>query len=71
MTAEMAVQSGGMDWSHLDPFDRMVAATAIELACPLISRNRAFDGLESFSGWKGRFWSRETRGKSSSATSNE
>lgn len=55
-TAEMAVLSGGMEWAHRDPFDRMIAATAIELACPLISKDPAFDGLQGFSGWCGRIW---------------
>lgn len=39
-----------MDWNHRDPFDRMVAATAMELACPLISKEHAFDGLADFPG---------------------
>ena len=55
-TAEMAMLSGGMDWAHGDPFDRMVAATAIEPACPLISVDSAFDTLEAFPGWCGRIW---------------
>ena len=55
-TAETAILSGSMDWSHRDPFDRMIAATAIELACPLVSKDTAFDELDGFSGWKGRIW---------------
>lgn len=55
-TAEMAVLSGGMDWTHRDPFDRMIAATAIELACPLVSKDTAFDQLRDFPGWIGRVW---------------
>ena len=55
-TAEMAILSGGMDWSHRDPFDRMIAATAIELACPLVSKDTAFDDLDGLPGWKGRIW---------------
>lgn len=56
-TVEMAALSGGMNWSHKDPFDRMIAATAIELSCPLISKDPAFDQLASFPGWIGRVWS--------------
>jgi PIN domain nuclease of toxin-antitoxin system len=56
-TVEMAALSGGMDWSHRDPFDRMIAATAIELACPLISKDPVFDQLAGFPGWIGRIWS--------------
>ena len=55
-TAEMAMLSGGMEWALRDPFDRMIAATAIELACPLISVDPAFDALEEFPGWGGRIW---------------
>ncbi len=56
-TARMAMLSGGMDWSNKDPFDRMIAATAIELACPLVSTDRAFDELAGVPGWQGRIWS--------------
>lgn len=55
-TARMAMMSGSMDWEHPDPFDRMIAATAIEMACPLISKDAALDGLHGVSGWKGRIW---------------
>ncbi len=55
-TAKMAMRSGSMDWAHRDPFDRMIAATAIEMACPLISTDTAFDGLAGFPEWKGRVW---------------
>jgi PIN domain nuclease of toxin-antitoxin system len=58
-TAEMAVLSGGMDWRHKDPFDRMIAATALELVCPLISKERAFDGLNGVPGWTGRIWDQD------------
>jgi len=67
-TAEMAMLSGGMEWSHRDPFDRMIAATAIEMACPLVSKDPAFDGLKGFPGWKGRLWSEEPAKKSSPTT---
>ncbi|MRX52029.1 PIN domain-containing protein [Paracoccus sp. S-4012] len=55
-TAEIAFLAGAMPWSHRDPFDRMIAATAITLGCPLISKDVAFDQLDSFSGWPGRVW---------------
>jgi len=55
-TAEMALLSGGMAWVHRDPFDRMIGATAIELACPLVSKDAAFDDLAGFPGWCGRIW---------------
>ena len=55
-TATMAMLAGGMDWSHRDPFDRMIAATAIEMVCPVVSRDSAFDDLRGRSGWPGRVW---------------
>ena len=55
-TATMAMLAGGMDWPHRDPFDRMIAATAIELACPVVSKDGAFDALEGRFGWRGRVW---------------
>ena len=55
-TAKMAMKSGSMDWAHRDPFDRMIAATALEMACPLISTDAAFDDLEVFPEWKSRIW---------------
>lgn len=55
-TARMAMISGSMEWAHPDPFDRMIAATAIEMACPLISKDAAFDRLDGTAGWKGRIW---------------
>lgn len=64
-TIEMAALSGGMDWAHKDPFDRMIAATAIELACPLISKDPVFDQLAGFPGWIGRIWSEVPPKKSS------
>ena len=56
-SARMAMAAGLLAWPHRDPFDRMIAATAIELSCPLISKDPAFDGLEGFTGWCGRIWS--------------
>lgn len=55
-TARMAMKSGAMEWAHRDPFDRMIAATAIEMACPLISTDIAFDSLNALPEWRGRIW---------------
>ena len=55
-TAEIAFLAGAMQWSHRDPFDRMIAATAIALSCPMISKDTAFDALDGFPGWQGRIW---------------
>lgn len=53
-TADMAIRAGDLPWDHRDPFDRMIAATAIGLACPLVSRDTAFDSLDGIEGWHGR-----------------
>jgi PIN domain nuclease of toxin-antitoxin system len=58
-TARMAMAAGSIEWAHRDPFDRMIAATAIELSCPVISKDPAFDGLDAASGWQGRIWNGE------------
>lgn len=55
-TARIAQLAGGMDWAHRDPFDRMIAATALDLGCPLVSKDAAFDDLAALPGWKGRLW---------------
>ena len=55
-SARMAMAAGLLEWAHRDPFDRMIAATAIELSCPLISKDPAFDGLADFTGWCDRIW---------------
>ena len=56
-TARMAMLSGSIEWDHPDPFDRMIAATAIEMACPLVSADIAFDALNGRAGWTSRAWS--------------
>ena len=37
--------AGMMDWSHRDPFDRLLAATARHHALPLLSADSVFDGI--------------------------
>jgi PIN domain nuclease of toxin-antitoxin system len=39
------VAAGVMAWDHRDPFDRLLAATAQRLGCPIISADAAFDGV--------------------------
>lgn len=56
-TAEISFLAGAMNWDHRDPFDRMIAATAMELGCPLLSKDAAFDDLNGLPEWRGRFWS--------------
>ena len=45
LTAEVAVVAGSLDWPHRDPFDRLLAATALVNGWPLISADPAFDSL--------------------------
>lgn len=39
--------AGTMEWAHRDPFDRLIAATAILDRLTLISADPAFDGVLS------------------------
>lgn len=55
-TGAMAMLAGSIEWDHPDPFDRMIAATAIEMGLPLLSADRAFDGLDASQSWPGRVW---------------
>lgn len=55
-TWSMAILAGSMDWDHVDSFDRMIGATAVEMAVPVISADVAFDSLDGWDRWKGRIW---------------
>ena len=55
-TARMATQAGLLEWDHRDPFDRMIAATALELKVELVSSDVVFDELDSRDDWRGRVW---------------
>ena len=37
------IRSGMLPWHHKDPFDRLLAAQALELRIPMVSRDRIFD----------------------------
>lgn len=37
--------AGTMSWNHRDPFDRLLAATAIRHNLPIVSADTVFDGL--------------------------
>ena len=56
-TRTVAARAGALDWAHRDPFDRLIAATAIEMGWALISRDSEFDALDGARGWRGRVWS--------------
>jgi PIN domain nuclease of toxin-antitoxin system len=46
----ICLAAGRLDWPHRDPFDRMLAATALHYAMPQISADTVFDGIVQ------RFW---------------
>lgn len=48
LTPDQAADAGRLDWTHRDPFDRMLAAQAIDLAATLVTADAAlrdFDRL--------------------------
>jgi PIN domain nuclease of toxin-antitoxin system len=45
VSGELALEAGKLNWSHRDPFDRLIAATALLNGWPLISADPAFDSL--------------------------
>lgn len=56
LTRAIAARAGVIDWPHRDPFDRFIAATAIELGYPLVSKDEEFDALVGTPGWTRRIW---------------
>ena len=47
LAPEICLLAGRMEWSHRDPFDRFLAATALHLAVPIVSADPVFDGVIS------------------------
>ena len=56
LTRAVAARAGVIDWRHRDPFDRLIAATAIEFGYPLVSKDAKFDSLVGTPGWARRIW---------------
>lgn len=52
----ISLRAGLFDWDHRDPFDRMLAATALEMDLPLMSADIAFYELADRQAWPGRVW---------------
>ena len=46
LSPAIAGLAGRMDWSHRDPFDRIIAATAVLSGATLLSADPIFDTLE-------------------------
>lgn len=51
-----SLMAATMDWAHRDPFDRIVAATALTEGLALISADGVFDEIASLQNWPGRVW---------------
>jgi PIN domain nuclease of toxin-antitoxin system len=47
-------RAGSLDWSHRDPFDRVIVATALIRGLPVVSKDATLDTLGA-SGWS-RVW---------------
>ena len=39
------LMAGTMDWPHRDPFDRLLAASALRRRIPIVSADAVFDGV--------------------------
>src|SRR5699024_7484159 len=63
MTEEHALLAGQLDWSHRDPFDRLLAAQAMSETLTLITRDPAFADLRGIATiWRTRVTSRSEPG---------
>ena len=53
---EVCLLAATLPWLHRDPFDRLLAATALHFGLHLISADGVFDELQKTQGWKRRIW---------------
>ena len=58
LTAAQGFAAGALDWEHRDPFDRMLAAQAMDLGVPLVSGDAVMRTLPSLT----ICWSEHTSG---------
>ncbi|MEL4073478.1 type II toxin-antitoxin system VapC family toxin [Ochrobactrum sp. GPK 3] len=56
VSPETSLLAATLEWTHRDPFDRFIAATAITRRLTLISADTAFDALAEEPSWPGRVW---------------
>ena len=56
LTPDICLTAAVMDWQHRDPFDRLLAATAMQNGIPIISADVVFDELGGNELWIARFW---------------
>lgn len=45
LTASICLLAGSLDWPHRDPFDRMIAATALRMELPPVTADSVFGAL--------------------------
>ena len=45
LTPQICLKGAVLDWAHRDPFDRLLAGSALELRVPLVSADVVFDTL--------------------------
>lgn len=56
VSPEASLLAATMEWDHRDPFDRIIAATAITRGLVLVSTDAAFDALAGVTKWPGLVW---------------
>lgn len=56
VSPEASLLAATMEWDHRDPFDRIIAATAITRGLVLVSTDAAFDALAEEPKWPGVIW---------------
>jgi PIN domain nuclease of toxin-antitoxin system len=56
LSPQASLLAATLPWEHRDPFDRIIAATAITRGLALLSADPAFDSLVNVPKWSGRIW---------------
>jgi len=56
VSPQASLLAATLAWEHRDPFDRIIAATAITRGLALVSADPVFDDLATAPGWPGRVW---------------
>ncbi|MBN9334839.1 type II toxin-antitoxin system VapC family toxin [Devosia sp.] len=56
VSAAASLAASILDWTHRDPFDRIIGATALVEDVALVSADVAFDDLKQLNKWPGRIW---------------
>lgn len=56
LTPEVCLNASMLAWDHRDPFDRLLAATAIDKQIALVSADAVFDDLNGKADWVTRLW---------------